>query len=128
MTKETFDLRQKAIIVSVDVEIDGMVKDFPFIVDTGSPETLICEKAIRTLGCTPANSIEDVPLQTIGGSATAYRYIIESISALGLTRCNIKVISHPMPSGSGAYGLLGLDFFENTRLTIDFKTAEIIVE
>ena len=80
MTKETFDIKQKAIVVSVDVELDGMIKDFPFIVD------------------------------------------------IGLTRCNFKVISHPMPSGSGAYGLLGLDFFENTKLTIDFKTAEITVE
>jgi len=105
-----------------------MIKEFQFIVDTGSPETLICERAIRALGCTPANSIEDVPIQTVGGSAVAYRYIIERISALGVTRSNFKVISHRMPSGSGAYGLLGLDFFENTRLTIDFKLAEIIVD
>ena len=128
MTKEKFDLRQKAIIVSVDVEIDGMVKDFPFIVDTGSPETLICEKAIRAMGCTHVDSIEDVPIQTVGGGAMAYRYIIERMSALGVTKRNLKIISHPMPSGSGAYGLLGLDFFENTRLIIDFKTAEIIVD
>ena len=50
------------------------------------------------------------------------------MTALGVSKKDLKVISHPMPSGSGAYGLLGLDFFENTKLTIDFKTAEIIVE
>ena len=128
MTKETFDKKLKAIIVSVDVEIDGMIKNLPFILDTGSPETLICEKMLREMGYTRVDSIEDVPIQTVGGGAMAYRYIIESITALGLTKRNIKVISHAMPSGSGAYGLLGLDFFENTRLTIDFKLAEIIVE
>ena len=30
-------------------------------------------------------------------------------------------------AGASADGLLGLDFFENTELTIDFKRAEIRV-
>ena len=39
MNKAVFDIKQQAIIVPVDIEIDCMIKDFPFIVDTGSPET-----------------------------------------------------------------------------------------
>ena len=128
MTKETFDLNQKAIIVRVDVELDYQKKRLLFLVDTGTQETLISEKAIRAMGYTPVDSIEDVPIRTINGSGTAYRYIIESITAIGITRQNIKVMSHPMPIDAGVDGLLGLDFFENTRLTIDFKTAEITVE
>ena len=49
------------------------------------------------------------------------------MSALGVTKRNLKIISHPMPSGSGAYGLLGLDFFEGAVLAINFNTAEISV-
>ena len=128
MNKEKFDKKQKAIIVSVAIEIDEIAGELDFIVDTGSPETLISDKAMRLMGCTPVNSFDDVPIQTVSGGATAYRYMIDNISALGVSRQNLKILSLPMPSGSGAHGLLGLDFFENTRLTIDFKTEEIIVE
>ena len=127
MSKVEFDISQKAIIVSVAVEADGITSDLDFILDTGSPETLISDKAIRMIGYTPVDSFEDVPVHTVSGSATAYRYVIDNITALGVSRKGIKVISMQMPAGSGAHGLLGLDFFENTRLTIDFKTAEIIV-
>ena len=128
MTKETFDIKQKAVIAPVTIEADGMIHRFFFIVDTGSYETLLCEKTIRMIGYTPVDSFEDVPVHTVSGSATAYRYVIDNMTALGVNRKGIKVISMQMPAGSGAHGLLGLDFFENTRLTIDFKTAEIIVE
>ena len=127
MTKEKFDKTQRAIIIPVDVEADGIMSDFQFIVDTGSQETLISEKAMRQLGYTRVDSLIDVPIQTVDGSATAYRYQIESITALGLTRRNVNVISHEMPPGSGVDGLLGFDFFEDTKLIIDFKTAEISV-
>ena len=127
MTKEKFDINKKAVIVSVEVEADGITSELDFIVDTGSPETLFSENAIRIIGYTTVDSIEDVPIQTVSGSSKAYRYVIDKMSALGVCKHEFKVISHPMPSGSGAYGLLGLDFFENTRLIIDFKTAEIIV-
>ena len=128
MTKETFDIEQKAVIVQVTVEVDGLVNRLDFIVDTGSYETLLCEKTIRMIGYTPVDSIEDVQIQTVSGSGKAYRYEIEKISALGVCWRNFKVISHQMPSGSGSHGLLGLDFFKNTRLTIDFDDEEIIVE
>ena len=128
MTKETFDIEQKAIIVPVNVEADNITTLLYFIVDTGSYETLFCEKAIRMIGYTPVDSIEDVHIHTVSGSSKAYRYAIDKISALDVCRHNFKVISHQMPSGSGAHGLLGLDFFEKTKLTIDFDLAEIIVE
>ena len=128
MRKEKFDINQKAIIIPVFVEIDDQTNRYDFIVDTGTPETLISEMALRAMGYTRVDSIEDVPIQTVGGRATAYRYVIDSITALGVTRRNMKIISHQMPSGSGAYGLLGLDFFEDKELTINFKKAEITVK
>ena len=125
--KEKFNLEDKAVIVKVYVEADGITNELDLIVDTGTQESLISEKAIMAMGYVRANSIGDVPIQTVGGSAMAYRYIIDSIEALGVRRNMFNVISHPMPKGAGADGLLGLDFFENTELTIDFKRAEIKV-
>ena len=119
-----FDISQPVIIVPVTVEANGKSSDFEFVVGTGSADILISENAMKAMGYTPADSIEEVPMR----NGIAYRYIINSITALGITRRNIKVLSYKMPSGSGANGLLGLDFFENTRLTINLKKGEIMVE
>ena len=127
MKKEKFNIEDKAVIVKVYVEADGITNEFDLIVDTGTEETLISEKAIRAMGYVRANSIADVPIKSVGGNAMAYRYVIDSIEALGVRRSKFNVISYPMPKGAGADGLLGLDFFENTELTIDFKRAEISV-
>ena len=123
-----FQKEDKAIIVEAYVEVDGIEWDYEFIVDTGTQETLICEKTLWRMGYVRANSKEDVPIRTICGEDTAYRYEIESIEALGVKRSNFDVISYPMPGDAGVRGLLGIDFFEKTRLTIDFDTAEINVE
>ena len=127
MRKEKFNIEDKAVIVKVFVEADGITNELDLIVDTWTQETLISEKAIRAMGYVRANSIADITIKSVGGSATAYRYIIDSIEALGVRRSKFTVISHPMPKGAGVDGLLGLDFFENTELTIDFKRAEIRV-
>ena len=71
--------------MSVEVETDGITSELDFIVDTGSPETLFSENAIRIIGYTPVDSIEDVTIQTVSGSATAYRYVIDSMTALGVS-------------------------------------------
>ena len=128
MNTETFDIKQKAIIVPVIVEIDNQIRRLYFIVDTGSPETLISDKAIRLMGYTPVDSFEDVPVHTVSGSATAHRYIIDNITALGVNKKGLKVISMQMPSGSGAHGLLGLDFFEGKDLHISFRKGTIRLE
>ena len=124
MSKKKFDKNQSAIIVPVSVEAGGITSDFEFVVGTGSVETLITEKALKAMGYTPEDSVEKE--QTERG--IIYRYIVDSITAIGITRRNVKVKAQQMPNGSGVYGLLGLDFFENTRLTINFKEGEIMVE
>jgi len=128
MTKEKFNIEDKAVIVKVFVEAEGITNALDMIVDTGTQETLISEKAIKAIGYVQANSIATVPIKTVVGNATAYRYILDSIETLGVKRNLFNVISYQMPAGAGADGLLGLDFFENTELTIDFKLAEIRVK
>ena len=128
MTKETFDIKQKAVIVPVTIEADGLIHRFFFIVDTGSYETLLCEKTIRMIGYTSVDSFEDIPVHTVSGSATAYRYVIDNMTALGVSKKGLKVISMQMPSGSGAHGLLGLDFFEGKDLHISFRNGTIRVD
>ena len=123
-----FKKEDKAIIVEACVKVDGIEWDYEFILDTGTQETLICEKTLWMMGYVRANSKDDVPIRTVCGEDTAYRYEIESIEALGVKRSKFDVIAYPMPGDAGVRGLLGVDFFEKTRLTIDFDSAEVSVE
>ena len=127
MTKVKFNLQDKAVIVQVCVEADGMTNDLRFLLDTGTFETLISEEAMIQMGYVRANSNEDVPIKTVTGMAMALRFETERISALGVTRRGMNVISYPMLYDSGIDGLLGLDFFEDAVLSIDFNTAEISI-
>jgi len=125
MSGETFDLSQQAIIVPAVVEVDGITRDLKLLVDTGTYETLLCETAIRLFWLTPASSIEKTPIRTVTGSDDAYRYHIDSITALGVEKRNLNVISYPMPRNAGVDGLLGLDFFLDRKLLINFILSQI---
>ena len=127
MKKETFNLEDKLITLSVIVEADYITKDFKFIVDTGTKYTIIDEDAARAMWLARGNS-KEVPIRTGTGSGTAYEYKIDAITALGVTKRDFHILEHPMPEDAGADGLLGLDFFENTSLTIDFILSEIGIE
>ena len=127
MKKETFNLEGKLITLSVIVEADCITKDFRFIVDTGTKSTIIDEDAARAMWLTRANS-KEVQIRGVTGSGTAYEHRIDAISALGVTKRDFNILEHPMPEDAGADGLLGLDFFENTSLTIDFILSEIGIE
>ena len=125
MSGEAFDLSQQAIIVPAVVEVDGITRDLKLLVDTGTYETLLCETAIRLFWLTPASSIEKTPIRTLTSSDDAYRYQIDSITALGVEKRKINVISYLMPRNAGVDGLLGLDFFLDRKLLIDFILSKI---
>ena len=127
MMKEKFNLDDKLIVIDVAVEADGMIKDLYFIVDTGTKYTIIDKDAARALWLTRANC-KEVQICGVTGSGTAYEHKIDAISALGITKRDFHILEHPMPEDAGADGLLGLDFFENTSLKIDFILSEIGIE
>ena len=128
MKKEKFDITQKAIIVPVDVEVDFLKRRFKFLVDTGTQYTIIDEEAARAMWLVRGNCEREVTIRTVTGSGAAYEYKIDGIEALGITRRDFHIMEHPMPEDAGADGLLGLNFFDNTVLSIDFNTAEISVD
>jgi len=53
---------------------------------------------------------------------------ISSISAMGLIRHNFKIISKDLPLTLFVDGLLGLDFFRNKELNLNFRTGIITFE
>ena len=125
MIVHTFDRKQPLVMVDVTVKVDDILKRFDFAVDTGATITLVSDDAMKKMGYTKADSIRSTHTITASKSETVYEYNLDNIMAIGLVRRNLKVISRSLPVGLGIDGLLGLNFFKNKELTIDFKLSEI---
>jgi len=125
MIVHTFDRAGSLVIVEVTVNVADKLKRFYFAVDTGATITLVSDDALKMMGYTKADSIKTSQTITASKTETVYEYNLDNIMAIGLLRRNFKVISRSLPVGLGIDGLLGLNFFKNKELTIDFKLSEI---
>ncbi len=108
--------------MTVQVQVNGS-EAVPFIVDTGAERTGIANDLAKKL------ALESGPiltLATISGRARVNSFFIdrlttsavnlEGIEAPGLERANL-----------GAYGLLGIDSLEETRVLLDFANQKMDV-
>ncbi|MFI5455086.1 MAG: hypothetical protein ACHRXM_06505 [Isosphaerales bacterium] len=53
------------------------------------------------------------------------KVILTRLTALGQYRFGFPVVAHDLPAGAAVDGLLGLDFFRNQILTVDFQKGQI---
>lgn len=65
---------------------------------------------------------------TAGGPVLAKRVTVRKIDVAGHSRRSLSVICHTLPDAVEIDGLLGLDFFEDAILTINFRERRISVE
>ena len=80
------------------------------------------------IGYKKKDSIRTIRTVTASKTETAYEFNLDNIMAIGLIRRNFKVISRSLPVGLGIDGLLGLNFFKDKELTINFKLSEILLK
>ena len=93
--------------------------------DTGATGTLVNVGMLMVVGCDPAVSTDSVQVTTGSGVELVRRVELDGIRALGVSRKGFSVLGHSLPPSSGIDGLLGLDFFRDQSLTIDFRRGEI---
>ena len=124
----SFDKKAALIVVPVTIKTEKKVWEFRFAVDTGATISLISASVMERLGYTKADSLRTTYTLTASKTESVNEYSIDNIMAIGLTRRNFKVISRSLPAGLGIDGLLGLNFFKDRRLTIDFKLSEIALK
>ena len=128
MIVETFDRKSSLIIVPVTVKVGETIKMFRFALDTGATITMMDTVSMKDIGYSKADSIRTTHTITASKTETVFEYSLDNIMAIGLIRRNFKVISRSLPMGLGIDGLLGLNFFKNKELTIDFKLSEIRIK
>ena len=114
--------------ILVTVELDGM-HAFKMVLDTGASRTTFDTTALLMAGCDVRNRVNETgTIETANGIIKVGIFETDSLTSLGRTIHNIPVqvydfLAHGILSDYD--GLLGLDFFENTELSINLKNQTI---
>ena len=117
--------------IMVAVELDG-THTFKMVLDTGASRTTFDTTALLMAGCDVQNRVTETDvIETANGIIKVGVFETDNLTALGRTVGNLPVqvydfLAHGVLSDYD--GLLGLDFFENTILCIDFKNQTIEVK
>lgn len=98
------------------------------ILDTGASRTLVNRDIIERLGYSLSASLPIARVATGSRIENMPVIAVNRISALGVEFGNLEVLCHNLPSGTSIDGLLGLNFFRNQRLTIDFREGLITLD
>ena len=88
------------------------------ILDTGASRTTISPAALVGLGVTYRDAPK-VEIHGVTGTASAYLVGLESLEVGGARVGPLPVLSHDPQMGGGSQGLLGRDFLNHFRVTID---------
>jgi Aspartyl protease/Domain of unknown function (DUF4124) len=113
----------RPIMVTARINGRGLVQ---LLLDTGADGTMVSPAALIGLGV----SYRDAPrieLRGVTGSSSAYAVVLESLEVGGARVGPLRVLSYESEARrSGSQGLLGRDFLNHFRVTID--NARGIVE
>jgi predicted aspartyl protease len=96
--------------------------------DTGATATLISTAILVSLGYDPATVPERVQVTTGSGVEFVPRFAVTRLATLDQARTTFPVIAHTLPPSAPVDGLLGLDYFRQQRLIVDFRQGEITLE
>ena len=122
-----FNQDEGLIICHARISRGSLFTYVPLILDTGATTTIISLKAARRIGLLADLSPYKTILTTSWNKEACSDAILPGLSCLGMTRRNLRVICHDIPPGSRAEGLLGLNFFKNTNLNIEFPKGLVSI-
>ena len=93
--------------------------------DTGATCTMLRLDLIASIGYDPSASRERFPFVTGSAMQAAPRLRLDRLLALGQERRGMLVVCHTLPSAAMVDGLLGLDFFRDRELCLDFRAGAL---
>lgn len=95
--------------------------------DTGATGTTVNAGLLNAIGYDPALVPDRIQLTTGSGVEYAPRLSVSRIEALGQERMNFPVVAHTLPPTASVDGLLGLDFFRDQELNLDFRSGVVVL-
>jgi predicted aspartyl protease len=121
----SFNAKRGLIIVQVEVSGPSGNAILSLALDTGATATLMNQSRLMQLGYDPAAQPDRLQITTGSGVEFVPRITVSKITALGQERTAFSVLGHTLPPSAGVDGLLGLDFFRDQELIVNFRTGEI---
>ena len=121
----TFNPQRGLIIVPVALYSPTGDAQARLAVDTGANATVIGKDILTSIGYDPDAQPQTVRMTTGSGVASAARITVNKMEALGQKRTAFSVVAHTLLPSASVDGVIGLDFFRNHVLTLDFLKGEI---
>lgn len=101
---------------------------YRFVLDPGSSQTILNRKMAEWLGYPEDVKTGDAEFDTVTGPVPAYTFILPSMIAMSRELQNYEVAAHTFPPKLQIDGVLGLDFFTGTDLSIKLRTGVLELE
>ena len=126
---EKFELTSQKGLIICFASISGKGKPviLRMALDTGATKTIIPLEAAMSIGINPAKSNRTTEVTTGSGIVVCPLVFISKFSCFGITRRKFEVVCHSLPFEGPVDGLLGLNFFKDTKLILDFIKNKIEV-
>ena len=123
---DSFEVKYRKIPVKVLIKGKTGIRDFIFIVDTGASHSIINAALLKSIGYLSSDYCKSENLMGFGGNSIKIDFLeTRSIFCLGLKRSNFVIGVHDFKLSTFYDGILGVDFFLNHKLSIDFKNGII---
>ena len=128
----TVTFNPESAFIPITVHIRGPRGNTSALValDTGATMTWLSRNVLAELEYDLTSPVDLMEVTTASGRQVSPIVSIFRIVALGLglERIDFPIICQDLPAGTPFDGLLGLDFFSNQRLTIDFPQGLISLD
>ena len=120
-----FDQHGRLLYVQAQLSGPSGVAFLTLALDTGATRTLISPEMAVEVGYDPSQA-EQYSQMTTGSRVERVPLLtLDKLVSLGQERLDLIVACHPLPPSAGIDGLLGLDFFREQNLNIDFRAGLI---
>ncbi len=129
MTIYPFELTEEVNLIIVIASIDGY--ELRLALDTGASDTVIDLTALLIAGYRTTDAQRMVEIETGKGIIEAEVYEITDFHVLGIRKSPFVICSYDFLANSiltDIDGVLGLDFFRDKKLCIDFNESIITVQ
>ena len=123
-----FNPRGTFIPVTVQVRGPRGITSAILALDTGATMTWLSVVIMAELGYDLASPADLMEVTTASSREVTPVIPVAQIRALNNERLDFPVLCHNLPSGTPFDGLLGLDFFRDHRLTIDFREGLVTLD
>ncbi len=126
----TYSFNPRRGLILVSTELYGPTGSIllRLALDTGATATMINVAPLTIIGYNPSLAPDRVQVTTGSGVEYPPKLVISRIIALGKEGVDFAILAHTLPPSSCIDGVLGLDFFRDKKLNVDFRQGYISLD